>query len=93
MLSFAAFHFGQVSFVVVLVACGAAHWLLRRKPGGGTAGAALLLAPALAPAERLAEISWFFLKVGLFSFGGAYAALPYMRQGRCWTTAGSPTPR
>ena len=32
-------------------------------------------------AQRLADMSWFFLKVGLFSFGGAYAVLPYMREG------------
>src|SRR6266496_6313802 len=32
-------------------------------------------------AERLFDISWFFFKVGLFSFGGAYAVLPYIREG------------
>ena len=32
-------------------------------------------------ASRLFDISWFFLKVGLFSFGGAYAVLPYIREG------------
>ena len=32
-------------------------------------------------ASRLFDISWFFFKVGLFSFGGAYAVLPYIREG------------
>ena len=31
--------------------------------------------------KRLFDISWFFLKVGLFSFGGAYAVLPLIREG------------
>src|SRR5262249_3670508 len=48
--------------------------------------ALLLLVPARADAaepaaRRLLHISWFFLKVGLFSFGGAYAVLPYIREG------------
>ncbi len=50
-------------------------------------GAALVLLAsssaraASAATERLLDISWFFLKVGLFSFGGAYAVLPYIREG------------
>src|SRR3989442_10309934 len=31
--------------------------------------------------RRFFDISWFFLKGGLFSFGGAYAVLPYIREG------------
>jgi chromate transporter len=31
------------------------------------------------------DISWFFLKVGLVSFGGAYAVLPYLREGAVQT--------
>jgi len=34
--------------------------------------------PAL---ERLRDVSLFFLKVGLVSFGGAYAVLPLLREG------------
>jgi chromate transporter len=45
----------------------------------------LALWPARAHAEtsarRLVSISWFFLKLGLVSFGGAYAVLPYLREG------------
>ena len=61
--------------------------LQRLGPGARAAVASLLLlVPARAEAaetvaRRLFDISWFFLKVGLFSFGGAYAVLPYIRQG------------
>ncbi|HVE83808.1 MAG TPA: chromate efflux transporter [Myxococcales bacterium] len=79
--AFAAFHFGQVSFIAVLLACGGAHWLLKRGGTPPAAAAGLAIAAVPQPAERLLSIGWFFLKVGLFSFGGAYAALPYMRQG------------
>jgi chromate transporter len=45
-----------------------------------------LVAPSRADAaeslgRRLFDVSWFFLKLGLFSFGGAYAALPFLREG------------
>jgi chromate transporter len=78
-LAFAAFHFGQVSFIAVLAACGAAYWLLQRgRRAPPVAAVALPFLPDWG--RRLAGVSWFFLKVGLVSFGGAYAALPYMRQ-------------
>ena len=43
----------------------------------------LPMIPGLAEtaSHRIFDISWFFLKVGLFSFGGAYAVLPYIREG------------
>jgi hypothetical protein len=45
-------------------------------------------AEAAAPlASRVLEVSWFFLEVGLFSFGGAYAVLPYIREGAVATYA------
>src|SRR5207302_8482054 len=37
--------------------------------------------------QRLFDISLFFLKVGLFSFGGAYAVLPLIREGSVVTHA------
>jgi chromate transporter len=78
--AFAAFTFAHVPFVAVLFGCGLVFigW---RKP----LAALLLFMPARAEAgqvsQRLAEISSFFLRVGLFSFGGAYAVLPYIRAG------------
>ena len=86
--AFLAFAFAQVPFLFVLVGCGIAYigW---RKVGPAVATIALLL-PARADAaesaaRRILDICWFFLKVGLFSFGGAYAVLPYIREGAVGT--------
>jgi len=82
---FAAFFFGHVPFVLVLVGCGAIDAISRRLGRGHAASMIgfLPLAPALAgtAGPRILEISAFFLKVGLFSFGGAYAVLPLLREG------------
>ncbi len=92
--AFAAFFVAKVPFIVVLLACGAAFVAWKNLGPGARAGAVtalLLLAPAGAQAgvdqvsKRLVDISWFFLKVGLFSFGGAYAVLPYIREGAVFT--------
>jgi chromate transporter len=85
-VAFVAFYLVHVPFVVVLVGCGLAH-VAARKVRRAPAAAVLLLAmagradAAEAAGRRLADISRFFLQVGLFSFGGAYAALPYIREG------------
>ena len=86
-VEFAASLFLHVGFVALLLGCGAAsivRWRLR----GAVAGAALLAligsarAEAATPAfDRLRDVSLFFLKVGLVSFGGAYAVLPLLREG------------
>jgi chromate transporter len=86
--AFIAFYFARLPFVLVLLGCGLVFvaWQ-RRGPGAHLAAAAasLLLAGRADAAEalgrRLFDISWFFFKVGLFSFGGAYAVLPYIREG------------
>jgi chromate transporter len=91
--AFGAFFFGHVPFVAVLLGCGAAYilWSVRGAGAGPSrASAVVLLAPLGTWSEpesigRLADISWFFLKVGLFSFGGAYAVLPYIRDGAVTT--------
>src|SRR5207302_113051 len=72
-VAFAAFFFGHVSFIAVLLACGVA-FLARERLGPGARAAVaslLVLLPARAEAaetaaRRLFDISWFFLKVGLF---------------------------
>src|SRR5512133_508298 len=86
--AFVAFYFLRLPFVLVLLGCGFLFIAWRRRgPGARLAAAAtsLLLAThadaAESTARRLFDISWFFLKVGLFSFGGAYAVLPYIREG------------
>ena len=86
-LAFAASMFLHVGFVPLLLACGAVsivRWRLR----GVTAGVAVLAILGATPAEaatpvleRLRDVSLFFLKVGLVSFGGAYAVLPLLREG------------
>jgi chromate transporter len=83
-LAFIAFFFFHAPFILVLVCCGLAFigW---RKVVPAAAALALLL-PGRAEAaqdagSRLFDISSFFLRVGLFSFGGAYAVLPYIREG------------
>jgi len=88
-LAFAAFFVLKLPFIVVLLACGAI-FITWKKLGPGQKAASLAGLVALFPftahaaesaASRLVDISWFFLKVGLFSFGGAYAVLPFMREG------------
>jgi chromate transporter len=82
--AFVAFFFGQLPFLVVLLGCGLCFIGWRRLVPIATALALLL--PGRADAaesawRRVFDISSFFLKVGLFSFGGAYAVLPYIREG------------
>ncbi len=86
--AFVAFYFARLPFLLVLFACGLAFIAWRKLgPGARTAvtAASVLLAARADAAEamgaRLFDISWFFFKVGLFSFGGAYAVLPYIREG------------
>jgi chromate transporter len=87
-LAFVAFYFGRVPYILVLLGSGLAYIGWRRVGPGAravTTAASLLFATRADAAEsmarRLADISWFFFKVGIFSFGGAYAALPFIRQG------------
>lgn len=86
--AFVAFFFGRLPFILVLLGCGLLFIAWRRMgPGSRLAAAAASLAVATRAeaaetmASRLFDISWFFFKVGLFSFGGAYAVLPYIREG------------
>jgi chromate transporter len=85
--AFAAFYFAHLPFIAVLLGCGILYVIRQRISAlsSGSAALALALLPlradAAEAAQRLSEISWFFLKVGLFSFGGAYAVLPYIRDG------------
>ncbi|MFL5320653.1 MAG: chromate efflux transporter [Myxococcaceae bacterium] len=85
-IAFVAFHFAQLPFLVVLFGCGLASLLWQRRGAKPAAALALLFLSGRSDAaesasRRLFDISWFFLKVGLFSFGGAYAVLPYIREG------------
>jgi len=89
--AFGAFYFAHLPFILVLIGCGVIYIAAQRLgPPAAAAGALAAFAwlPIRANAAdaadataRLLDISWFFLKVGLFSFGGAYAVLPYIRDG------------
>jgi chromate transporter len=86
--AFVAFYFFRLHFAVVLLGCGFL-FIAWRKTGprsrAATTLAALMLSGGAEAAEsaarRIFDISWFFLEVGLFSLGGAYAVLPYIRDG------------
>jgi chromate transporter len=82
--AFVAFFFAHVPFLIVLLGCGAVFLFTHRAAPAATALALLFAARADAAetaARRVFDISVFFFKVGLFSFGGAYAVLPYIREG------------
>ena len=78
-----AFHVLGVPFPLVLLACGLLYVGWRYAVPATAALTLFVSRPAQAQeaVARLRDISWFFLKTGLFSFGGAYAVLPYLRAG------------
>ena len=85
-LAFGASVFLHVGFVPLLLGCGAVSILRWRVRGLGGAALLVMVASARAEAatpalERLRDVSLFFLKVGVVSFGGAYAVLPLLREG------------
>jgi chromate transporter len=98
--AFGTIFFAKLPFILVLVGCGAVYIAWKRLGPGNRAtpiSALLLLMPGSLQAldsagKRLFDISSFFLKVGLFSFGGAYAVLPLIREGAVstygWVTDG-----
>jgi chromate transporter len=65
----------------------------------------LALVAWLKPGHVISQLAWFFSKLAVVTFGGAYAALGYMAQdvvtrttagsptARCSTASGSPRPR
>lgn len=67
---------------VVVVACGLVLWALPM----------LALTFSLGWQHQLTQMSWFFTKAALLTFGGAYAVLPYVYQGAVdkfgWLTPG-----
>jgi chromate transporter len=97
--SIVGMRFLGINFLVVLLAAGLLHLLikegwprLRRPPATMPAFiGALGLGFALTD-SRWFQMAWLFLKTGLFSFGGAYASLIFLQRGAVdeyhWLTAG-----
>ena len=75
LLAFVAFSFFDIGFVWVLAGCALLY------SGWRWAAGLIVLVPRVAEAGRLSDLGWFFLKAGLVSFGGAYALLPFLREG------------
>jgi chromate transporter len=87
--AFVSFFLLRMPFLVVLIGCGLSFLASQKWTPGSRAAAASVALLAVAEhahaaesmGKRLLDISRFFLQVGLFSFGGAYAVLPYIREG------------
>lgn len=82
--SFAAMHFAGINFLLILLIAGLLNLLVengwpRIKAKSASLAAVAVLIPFLD--SRYVQIAWLFLKTGLFSFGGAYAALVFVQRG------------
>ena len=82
--SFAAMHFAGINFLLILLIAGLLNLLVengwpRIKAKPASLAAVAVLIPFLD--SRYVQIAWLFLKTGLFSFGGAYAALVFVQRG------------
>lgn len=99
--AFVGMRFAGINFLAILVAAGLAHLLvteglprLRRTKaaaampvfGGG------IVALFGVTGSHWLQMAWLFLKMGLFSFGGAYASLAFLERGAVyqhhWLTSG-----
>jgi chromate transporter len=91
--------FASVNFLVILLAAGILHLLIKEGwPRLHRPSATLpifIAVPVLGFAladSRWLQMAWLFLKTGLFSFGGAYASLVFLQRGAVdqfhWLTAG-----
>ena len=92
--AFAGMQFAGINFLLILLIAGVLNLLVERgwpkvKPQPSLFGIALLI-PFLD--SRFVQIAWLFFKTGLFSFGGAYAALAFVQRGAVtqhqWLTDG-----
>jgi chromate transporter len=67
--------------VLVLLACGLAELLIRRRPRGvaGAHGWPALLVLAATGTGELPQLAWTALKVGALSYGGGFVIIPLMQ--------------
>lgn len=87
-VAFVGMRFGGISFLIILLLAGLLNLFVvevwtrwRRKPA--SLSVAFIGVSSLLPfaESRWFQMSWLFLKTGLFSFGGAYASLAFLQQG------------
>lgn len=96
--AFAGMYFAGINFLLILLIAGLLNLLVdqkwqgwpRMKARASTVVALAALIPFLD--SRFVQIAWLFFKTGLFSFGGAYAALVFVQRGAVaehrWLTDG-----
>jgi chromate transporter len=102
-VAFAAMYFGRVNFLLIMIAAGFLNFFFteswpRLKKQVGILPVTLplslgaLIATLPSTTSRWFQMSWLFLKTGLFSFGGAYASIIFLERGAVaehgWLTAG-----
>jgi chromate transporter len=102
-LAFAGMYFAGVNFLLIMIAAGFLNFLFTE--GWPRLRKIMSLVPITLPImlgglivalpvanSRWLQMSWLFLKTGMFSFGGAYASIIFLERGAVaehgWLTAG-----
>lgn len=97
--AFVGMRFAGINFLLILLLAGLINLLWQEgwpklRNATSTQPTMMLVLALLIPLadSRLFQISWLFLKTGLFSFGGAYASLVFVQRGAVaqyqWLTDG-----
>ena len=86
--AFLAMRFAGINFLLILLLTGLVNlvategWLRFQHSSATLPSIFGILALAVGIAEpRWLQMTWLFLKTGLFSFGGAYASMAFLQQG------------
>jgi chromate transporter len=102
-VAFAGMYFGSINFLLIMIAAGLLNFLftegwphLRKQVGILPITLPIILGAFIATLpftnSRWVQMSWLFLKTGMFSFGGAYASIIFLERGAVaehgWLTAG-----
>ena len=92
--SFVGMYFAGINFLLILLIAGVLNLLFEYGWPRISATPTVLTIAVLIPFvdSRYVQIAWLFFKTGLFSFGGAYAALVFVQRGAVeqhhWLTDG-----
>jgi chromate transporter len=101
--AFAGMYFGRINFLLIMIAAGFLNFFftdgwrhLRKQAGILPITLSITLGGFTATLpftnSRWVQMSWLFLKAGMFSFGGAYASIIFLERGAVaehgWLTAG-----